>query len=272
VRCQEGVAKEDRREASPLTPHMRNTRLTYSSTALVSHVKTLERRVTELEASLLQMRSDIRASTSTPTANLTSPRSALGNHSEDTSVCISPCIQQKTAVSAPAEPYPLWTCLGQHWYFKGVPVNSTKGREWMSSKVGENVSLDGFRLFGTQKRDLSSPPPSFSFPERHTVEEFLNSYFNSHWRLIYPIIDPGLVEDTLAEAYAESRGARVCLLAFMAMSSRLKGSQLQLNESDVYVHASHSYLPQLLSQGTLESLQTVLMLVSQPLQVFVILF
>jgi hypothetical protein len=94
------------------------------------------------------------------------------------------------------------------------------------------------------------------------IEAFLNSYFTSPWRLLYPIIDVVLVEETLAAAYTESQSAQVCLLAFMALCSRLKGSLLQLDDSDVYIRASHSYLPQLLSRSTMESLQTVLMLVS----------
>lgn len=95
------------------------------------------------------------------------------------------------------------------------------------------------------------------------IEAFLNSYFTSPWRLIYPVIDAALVEETLTAAYTESRSAQVCLLAFMALCSRLKGSQVQLDDSDVYIRASYSFLPELLSQSTLESLQTVIMLVSQ---------
>lgn len=37
---------------------------------------------------------------------------------------------------------------GQHgglsWYFKGMPILSEKGREWMSSRTGEEVDLERF--------------------------------------------------------------------------------------------------------------------------------
>ncbi|KAF4501645.1 transcriptional regulatory [Fusarium agapanthi] len=199
---------------------------------LASQVATLESRVAQLEAYLVQMRSEISATSaaaSIPT---------LRGDSEDTAGCISPYLQQKCSDAASVS---LWTCLGQHWYFKGIPINSDQGREWISAKIGERVSLDGFRLFGSQKHQFSSSSPPFKFPERQMVEAFLNSYFTSPWRLLYPIIDPALVEETLAAAYTESKSAQVCFLVFMALCSRLKGSQL-------------------LSQSTLESLQTVIML------------
>lgn len=188
--------------------------------------------------------------------------SALRGNPEDATGCISPYLQQNSTSAASVS---LWTCLGQHWYFKGIPINSTQGREWISSKIGESVTLDGFHLFGSQKHHFSSSSPPFTFPERQTIEGILNSYFISPWRLLYPVIDPTLVEETLTAAYTESRSAQVCLLAFMALCSRLKGSRVQLDDSDVFVHASHSFLPKSLGQSTLESLQTVIMLVSHRL-------
>ncbi|KAF4435111.1 transcriptional regulatory [Fusarium acutatum] len=187
-------------------------------TALENQVATLESRVTQLEAYLMQIRSEIGPSSVTPA---TTSLSTLRSNSEDTTGCISPYFQQK---SSNASSESLWTCLGHHWYFKGIPINSTQGREWISSKVGESISLDDFRLFGSQKHRFSSSSPPFTFPERQTIEAFLNSFFTSPWRLLYPIIDPALVEETLAAAYTESKSA------------------------------------QLLSQSTLESLQTVIML------------
>ncbi|KAF5575495.1 transcriptional regulatory [Fusarium pseudocircinatum] len=219
--------------------------------ALAKQVATLESRVAELEASLVRLCSEIsatRAASSLP---------SLRGNSEDSTGCISPYLQANPANAASVS---IWTCLGRYWYFKGMPINSTQGREWISSKIGENVSLDGFRLFGSQKHHFSSSSPPFTFPERQTIEAFSNSYFTSPWRLLYPIIDVALVEETLAAAYTESQSAQVCFLAFMALCSRLKGSLLQLDDSDVYIRASHSYLPQLLSQSTLESLQTIIML------------
>ncbi|RBR12071.1 hypothetical protein FVER53590_04424 [Fusarium verticillioides] len=219
--------------------------------ALVKKLATLESRVAELEASLVQMRSEISAT------RAASPLPTLRGNSEDTTGCISPYLQQNPANAVSVS---IWTCLGQHWYFKGIPINSPQGREWISSKIGENVSLDGFRLFGSQNHYFSSSSPPFTFPERQMIEAFLNSYFTSPWRLLYPIIDVALVKETLAAAYTESQSAQMCFLAFMALCSRLKGSLLQPDDSDAYIRASHSYLPQLLGQSTLESLQTVIML------------
>ncbi|KAF5246355.1 hypothetical protein FANTH_6870 [Fusarium anthophilum] len=129
----------------------------------------------------------------------------LRGDSEDTTGSISPYLQQKCSDTASVS---LWTCVGQHWYFKGIPINSPQGREWISSKIGESVFLDGFRLFGLHKHQFSSSSPPFKFPERQMTETFLNSYFTSPWRLLYPVIDPVLMEETWAAAYSESESAR----------------------------------------------------------------
>ncbi|KLO81481.1 uncharacterized protein LW93_8191 [Fusarium fujikuroi] len=230
--------------ASDREPHSRKD-------VLANQVAKLESRVAELEASLMQIRTEISV---TPAAT---SLSTLGGISEDTTGCISPYLRQNSTSAASVS---LWNCLGQHWYFKGIPMNSAQGREWLSSKIGESVTLDGFHLFGSQKHHLGSSSPPFTFPERQRIEAFLNSYFTSPWRLFYPVIDPALVEETMAVAYTESKSAQVCLLAFMALCSRLKGSRVQLDDSDVYIRASHSFLPELLGQSSLESLQTVIML------------
>ncbi|CVK87686.1 uncharacterized protein FMAN_05412 [Fusarium mangiferae] len=230
--------------ASNREPHSRKD-------VLANQVAKLESRVAELEASLVQMRSEI---STTPAAI---SLSTLRGNSEDTTGCISPYLQQNFTGAASVS---LWTCIGQHWYFKGIPINSAQGREWLSSKIGQSVTLDGFHLFGSQKHHFSSASPPFTFPEKRTIEAFLTSYFTSPWRLLYPVIDAALVEDTLEAAYAGSKSAQVCLLAFIALCSRLKGSRVQLDDSDVYIRASHSYLPDILGQSTVESLQTVIML------------
>lgn len=140
----------------------------------------------------------------------------------------------------------------------------------MSSKTGKNVFLDGFRLFGSQTGNPSASPALFSFPDRHTVEESLKSYFGSPWRIVYPIIDPVLIQDILAVAFDDSQGpspqgkasSQACILAFMAMTSQLRGAHVQPLDGDVYVRSSQCYLSQVISQSTMETLQTVLMLVS----------
>lgn len=191
---------------------------------------------------------------------MTPATTSLSTLREDTTGCISPYLQQNSTSAASVS---LWNCLGQHWYFKGIPMNSAQGREWLSSKIGESVTLDGFHLFGSQKHHFSSSSPPFTFPEKRTIEAFLNSYITSSCRLLYPVIDPAFVGETLEAAYTESKSAQACLLAFMALCLRLKGFRVQLDDRDIYIRASHSFLPELLSQSTLESLQTVIILVSQ---------
>ncbi|EGU85028.1 hypothetical protein FOXB_04448 [Fusarium oxysporum f. sp. conglutinans Fo5176] len=227
------------------------------SAALSSHVQSLERRVSELEAALLQMRSEIRSSAVsalTPTVNLTSPCSILGTQSDASSSCITTYSQQDSAGSgntANATPTAIWTCLGQHWYFKGIPINSAKGY--------------GFRLFGSQAGNHSTSTALFSFPDRHTVEEFLKLYFSSPWRYVYPVIDPVLIEERLVGVYDDSQdyspqgkaSSQACILTSMAMISRLRGAYAQALDSNIFVRASQYYLSQVISQSRWEAAATL---------------
>ncbi|KAF4956369.1 hypothetical protein FGADI_3946 [Fusarium gaditjirri] len=238
--------------------------------ALSSHVRALERRVTELEAALLQMRSETRSSASalTPTVDFTSPRSALGPQSDHGPFCITPYSQQDSAGSGKTTNATPWTCLGQHWYFKGIPINSPKGRDWIFSKTGENISLNGFSLFGSLAASPNTSAAFLSFPDRQMVEEALRSYFSSPWRFVYPVIDPVLIEDALLRVYADYQdpspdgkaSSQACILAFMVMASRLRSADIQSPDGEVYVRASQFYLTQVIVQSTLENLQTVLMM------------
>jgi hypothetical protein len=251
-----------------------------ASSAVLSHVQVLTRRVTELESTLQQIRSENgpsvgAASYSGDSLTSKSPESGLSTDAAQTASSFH--ISPQANLYATQLNYPASLCkfLGQHWYFKGIPIFSDRGREWMLSRSGEKPSLKGFRLFGSQPSVLASTQSSqqcVELPERQRVEMVLNSYLRSPWRLTYPVLDPVLIQETLALAYTESETtapshrqvlAQTCILAILAMTSRLKGLQDLpfFLTGDICANALQNCLPHVVTESTLETLQAVLMLV-----------
>jgi hypothetical protein len=200
-------------------------------------------------------------------------------HSQTTPLSLPSTVN--TAQATPISPQPhhagitaqYRTFLGQHWYFKGVPLFSEKGIDWMSSKIGQRPALGKFRLFGSHSSPLSPFQPRAELPERETVHELLESWMSSDGQLLYPVLDPDLVQETVEAAYALSqdpvtyqrqRTAEACILAFLALSSLFKSDDTvpDLLDGNVYANSSHSYLTQTFEGSTMETLETVVMLVS----------
>jgi hypothetical protein len=200
-------------------------------------------------------------------------------HSQTTPLSLPSTVN--TAQATPISPQPQHAgiaaqyraFLGQHWYFKGVPLFSEKGIDWMSSKIGQRPALGKFRLFGSHSSPLSPFQPRAELPEREAVHELLESWMSSDGQRLYPVLDPELVQETVEAAYAPSqdpvtyqrqRTAEACLLAFLALCSLFKSDDTvpDLLEGDVYANSSHSYLTQAFEGSTLETLETVVMLVS----------
>jgi hypothetical protein len=160
--------------------------------------------------------------------------------------------------------------LGQHWYFKGVPLFSEKGTDWMSSKIGQKPNLGNFRLFGSLSFPHSPFQPRAELPEREVTNELLDSWLSSDWQRVYPILDPSFVLGTIEAAYTlprshdtihRQRTAEACVLAALALFSRASEFDVpQLFEGDVYASTAHSYLTQVSEGSNLETLEAFLML------------
>lgn len=141
--------------------------------------------------------------------------------------------------------------------------------------------MEKFHMFGSQPGPLSShmsaQEPSlelFDLPDRHITEAIMDSYFCSSWRLIYPVLDPRCIRETIEAAYRPSNAvgwshlqlsAKACVLAALAMMSQLKVWKERSCpfKGDVYASLVQNRLMQILSESNLENLQTVLMLVGQ---------
>ncbi len=104
--------------------------------------------------------------------------------------------------------------LGQNWYFKGIPILSEKGQRWISSKTGERIALERFHLFRSQADSLLPSYPViqqdvWELPDRTEVQNVLNLFFRSSFRLVFPVLDPILIEETLETAYEAFDAARM---------------------------------------------------------------
>ncbi|KAF4458842.1 Nitrile-specifier 5 [Fusarium albosuccineum] len=260
--------------------------------ALVNDVQELFRRVQDLESTLSRTDSPHQSSSRATLGSLAStPLPDQGDLVPDTTPpSISahsipesqpPSLSSPTAHSQPNQPFRDLGCvshyLGQNWYHKGIPILSERGRQWLLWRTGQHVSFERFHLFGS----ASSPNPGTltqhtvqelcQLPDRHVVESILDIYFRSAFRLVYPILDRVLIEETLKIAYERrddslsSRSqlsAMTCILAALSLSSRFKGSEAIPSsvKIDEYAAKAQSLLGHVSGEINLEVLQTVLML------------
>lgn len=114
----------------------------------------------------------------------------------------------------------------------------------------------------------------FILPERSIVEVCADLFHQSAFRLVFPVIDRVLFQDTLALAYEPSEGAsRVdrlsaigCVNAFLAMMCVFHGQTTLLPplDCDGFALKAHRVLPTVTGHASLHSLQTVFMLVRRP--------
>ncbi|KAH8660340.1 hypothetical protein BX600DRAFT_56137 [Xylariales sp. PMI_506] len=167
--------------------------------------------------------------------------------------------------------------LGLNWYFKGTPALSDAGLKWISSKTGEDVTLEKFHVF----RGSPSFHPSLhqvyihrddqlQLPYKSAVQNIIDAFYNSPVRFVFPI-DEVIFKQTMETAY-EPLGslpasnlhisARASVFAALAMMSRfeeLKEVQLSL-DGDICAAKAQSLLSRIPSDGSLATLQAVLML------------
>ena len=120
---------------------------------------------------------------------------------------------------------------------------------------------------------------TIQLPDREIIEELALRYSSHILSLVFPIIDKVLFEETINLAYQQENfqstgqaSAKACIYAFLAFVSIFNihgasGTGLLLN-SEAYALKAQSLTPQLLQDITTESLQTVVMLVSNRFFIF----
>lgn len=269
--------------------------------AKLSDIQELFNRIEQLEGALAQSTANNQTprEVSSSPAELTTPAteqdeslqyvtpSSLGGQSSVPESTQSPLVSPQTNTQLPNFSFGQIRFsgrhLGQNWYYKGTPLLSEAGQNWISSRTGQDVNLGKFHLFGSQEGLL---PSTFSalqlhissqelweLPDKNMTQRILGGFFSSTFRLVFPVLDRFLFEDTMETAYGPFNGvpsspahvsAIACVLAALSISCRLKGSSdISLSvKSDVYAAKAHCLLGYITGDATLVNLQTVLMLVS----------
>ncbi|KAH6892407.1 fungal-specific transcription factor domain-containing protein [Thelonectria olida] len=133
------------------------------------------------------------------------------------------------------------------------------------SKVAEDVS---FNRAVTASRH--SQGDLYDLPEEVLVRQVLEQFSKSSMRLIHPVIDPVLFEETITQAYSSEEdqfsvdgiSARACVLAFVSVMCYLQGNSGIFFSVDCTVYAAEAYriVSGLLDTADIVVLQTITML------------
>ncbi|KPM39867.1 hypothetical protein AK830_g6707 [Neonectria ditissima] len=169
--------------------------------------------------------------------------------------------------------------VGQISSHNGMPVLSEEGRKWISSRTGEDVSFGRFHS-KFHKRTLppmlspwhyySSSADLYEMPDRQVTDQVIDVFFNSTFRLVFPVIDRVLFEETMTMAYESMDGppslerisAKGCVLAFLSIMCLFQGKidNLPIIDSDSCAVKAHYLLSDVFEDASIVSLQTVVML------------
>ncbi|KAH7124339.1 hypothetical protein EDB81DRAFT_872478 [Dactylonectria macrodidyma] len=170
--------------------------------------------------------------------------------------------------------------VGDIPYGYGLAILSEKSQRWVSSKTGETVSFHKFRLVLQPPRDYSLPLSSLEFhgslghlydlPGREFVKDALGTYFRSSIRLIFPLIDPILFDETMTLAYDPWHGqlsadricAKACVLAFASVMKYFgeTGENPYSLDSNTYAAKAFHMLSDMLDFPSVVLLQALVML------------
>lgn len=171
--------------------------------------------------------------------------------------------------------------------YNSIPLFLPEGQQWIKSRTGQTVTLEKFYACGppwqnqrnlnmnSVPRDLKLLQDNVHLPDREIVEELTLGYSSHILSLVFPTIDKVLFEDTINLAYYQGSfpptghaSAKACVYAFLAFVSIFSihsgsGTGLPL-DSEAYAWKAQSLATEALQDITTDSLQTAVMLVSNP--------
>lgn len=168
--------------------------------------------------------------------------------------------------------------LGPNWFFNGMPIFSEVGRQWVSKKTDQDITWAEVCIPMMEPSTLSALPSSFSqedcdLPNQDATREILKGFFWSSFRLTFPVLDEVLFETTMQTAYEPvdtnrisltEAAARACVLAALSIAICLNTSHQSTYsiDADVCAAKANSLLLRFTGEISLETLQTILLLVS----------
>lgn len=170
--------------------------------------------------------------------------------------------------------------FGQISQHNGMPILSEEGRQWISSRVGEEVSFDKFRPIDVQESWLPdttgrfrTPDPLCDLPSREIVQEAAKRYHGSCCSQVFPILDPDLFQETLDLAFepleptrTDRFTARACVFSFLAVAGFFQeantGELLADYDSEIFAARALHMLVDVMGDNSLAGLQAVFLMVS----------
>lgn len=188
-----------------------------------------------------------------------------------TNTCNSAPANYDSGINVSANP------LGPNWFFNGMPIFSEAGRQWVSTRTDQDVTWAEFCI-PMHSSSVSTLPPSFSqaecnLPEQDAAREIMSAFFQSSFRLTFPVLDQVLFETTMETAYepvdrtltsSTQAAAMACVLGALSIATRLNAPQQSTASIDAEVCSvnANSLLMHLTGDISLETLQAMLLMVS----------
>lgn len=164
-----------------------------------------------------------------------------------------------------------------------MPILSEEGRRWISSRTGEQVSLDSFRATTTHQSWFStpvshgasphsSPEELFRLPDPSIVHQALEMFRFSPCRVVFPLVDPVLFPKIITLAYEPPDGpfslecitAKCCVFAFLSIAYIFWNRTVQMPrmDGDAFAMKAYQLLPDVVEDTSIVGLQAISMLVS----------
>lgn len=179
--------------------------------------------------------------------------------------------------------------FGVNSLITGIPFLLPEGQQWVQQRTGQSIAFEKLspaRPPWEKQRALNSSAllmslqtqNPFELPSQSVVDIYFDLYRSALMRLIFPVLDFVLFQETIKAAYqpqSSSRfyrpaSARACIFSFIALASILHPPGLNQTpshvppvDSEAFAIKAQCLLPQVLQESaSLDGLQTTVMLVS----------
>ncbi|KAK0385623.1 hypothetical protein NLU13_6800 [Sarocladium strictum] len=213
---------------------------------VADNVQALSRRVKELEEALqAAQQGDARLRSAPGFERASLPAATSGISAQGPSPLSRPLVSSHSTASSPlsnsvTSPHDyqagtsagLSRCqLGSNWYFKGVGILSSRGREWISDGAGQRAFLERFNVF---ECSVDARPPHasgtwaerpLSLPAEPISRRLFAAFLETDTFSMFPILEKELFDSTIGRAYAvtplestQRASAEACLWAMLALA------------------------------------------------------
>lgn len=153
-----------------------------------------------------------------------------------------------------------------------------RGRQWISEGAGQRCFLENFDVFANSTELAPRPVSTISLeqsrelPPETTCRYFFESFLESKTSIIFPILERGLFEETIARAYdakasdlGRHASAKACIWGMIALVAPTTETQQSASviKSEECMDEVRRLLVMNNSTANLDSLQANLLLVSK---------